>query len=227
MRKFSELEKKIIEAMIEIHQGNDVLNVMGNIFHSVRGGALPSGFYLQIGPQQNDATFLIEQNSEETLDFTKKETQAFKLIASIVTLFRFLEKNALVTITNSNFDKSIPYIIGENPTVPTFTFQGIDHEYRADLYRFSTSRIFVAEELITYVQQGYKTKDEMARDREISLLKSQLRFSQKAFWISFAGLILSVFVSAYQVLSTPKVVLQGSTIESISNSLQEMTKKEN
>lgn len=227
MRKFSELEKRIIETMIEIHQGDDVLNVMDNIFHSAKGVVLPGGFYLFVGPQQDDASFLIEQDSAESLDFTKKETQAFKLVASIVTLFRFLEQNALITITNSNFDKSKPYFIGDKPENATIPLQGVDHEYRADLYRFATSRIFVTEELITYVQQGYKTKDERAREREINLLKSQLRFSQRAFWISFTGLVISIFVSAYQVLSTPKMNLQGSAIESISNSLQEMSKKEN
>ena len=228
MRKFSELEKKIIEAIIKIHQTDDGYSVLNNIFHFAKGVVLPTGFYLQVGPQVDHATFLVEKEACTFCKaFTKREVQAFKLVASVVVLFRHLENLLLITLTNSNFDKSKSYFIGENPVVPTFEFQGIDYEYRADLYRFATSRIFVAEELITYVQQGYKTEDEIAHDREISLLKSQLRFSQIAFGFSFFGLLVSIGFSAYQVLSTPKMDLQGSAIESISNSLQEMSKKEN
>ncbi|PIW04167.1 MAG: hypothetical protein COW40_11185 [Cytophagales bacterium CG17_big_fil_post_rev_8_21_14_2_50_40_13] len=226
-RKFSELEKKIIEMMIDIHQSDDVLNIMGNIFHSAQGVALPSGVYLYVGTQQDDASFLIEQALAESPDFSKKETRAFKLVASVVTLPRFLEKNAFITLTNSNFDKSKPYFIGEEPEKTTIPFQGVDHKYRADLYRFATSRIFVSEELITFVNNGYKTEDELAKEREVSLLKSQLSFSQKAFWASFIGLLLSVVVLVYQVISIPKMDLQGTAIESISHSLQEMSKKEN
>jgi len=228
MRKFSELEKKIIEATIKIHQTDDGYTVLDNIFDFAKDVALPIGFHLQVGPQVDHATFLVEKEACICCKaFTKREVQAFKLVASVVVLFRYLENLSLITLTNSNLDKSKPYFIGEKPVVPTFEFQGIDYEYRADLYRFATSRIFVAEELITYVQKGYKTEDEIAREREINLLKNQLSFSQRAFWVSFSGLVFSIFVSAYQVLSTTKMDLQGSAIESISNSLQEMSKKDN
>lgn len=174
MRKFSELEKNIINTMIQIHQTGDVLNVMNNIFESTKALQSPSGFYLCVGPEQGYAGFFIELNAAKSLDFTKKETQAFKLVASVVTLFQFLEERAFITLTNSNFDKSKPYYIGENPPHQTSRFDGIDYEYQADLYRFVTSRIFVSEELITFVDQGYKTDEEIAHSREIDLLKKQL-----------------------------------------------------
>lgn len=209
MRVFSQLEKQLIQRMIKLNDEVGSLNVLGNIIDSFYGEShLPDYCYVELKAKK-DVSIQIRDDALNTngIDWIRSVDKdiSTKLI-SVVSLFEYLETQKLVYFVGDlNIDSLGEVWVGTKYTRCEF----LDDDLKPIIYKYSRKKIFVSETLRVFVENGFKTDEELRHEKEVSSMSEQLKFTRIALGATFLGLLISIFVP---ILVTSEIDIKNDRI---------------
>ncbi|WP_293008146.1 hypothetical protein [Nitrosomonas sp.] len=186
MRKFSELEKRLITRMIELDDDTDSLTVLGNMMEFY----LPDYCYIEV-KSQNNISIQIKKELEQklTADCLRKiDKDITKNLLSIVALFEYLETEKLAYFVGDlNFNTLGIFFDG----IEYIKCEFLDNDLKPVIYKYTRKKIFVSETLRVIEQNGFKTDEEIIHEKELSSVNRQLKLTYCALFLTLVGLIFS------------------------------------
>jgi len=194
MRAFSDLEKKLIHRMIELDDKSGSLNVLGNILDSFYGQShLPDHCYVELkSPEDVSIQVRDEALEEKGLDWISSvDSEISKKLLIVVALFEYLEKQKLVYFVGDLDLNSLGEVWSDTKYIK---FEFLDDDLKPLIYKYSRRKIFVLETLRVFVNNDFKTDEEIRHDKEVSSISEQLKFTRIALGMTIAGLIISIMV---------------------------------
>lgn len=194
MRAFSDLEKQLIHRMIELDDKPGSLNVLGNIIDSFYGEShLPDHCYVSLkSPTDVSIQIRDEALQENGLDWIRSvDSDISKKLLIVVALFEYLEAQKLVCLVGDLDLQSLGGVwVDTNYTRCEF----LDDDLKPLIYKYSRKKIFISETLRAFVNNQFKTDEELRHEKEVSVISDQLKFTRIALGITILGLLISILV---------------------------------
>ncbi len=194
MRAFSELEKQLIHRMIELDDKAGSLNCLNNIINHFYGKShLPDYCYIELKAENNVSihikTDVLNKSDADWLNAVDKDIS--KKLLSIVALFKYLETQTLAYFVGGLESNSLGTKWDETDyTKCNF----LDTDLKPVIFEYARKKIFVSETLRVFVNNGFKTDEEIRQEKEILTIAKQLKYTRIALVITFIGLISSILV---------------------------------
>ncbi|GAB55803.1 hypothetical protein GPUN_1687 [Glaciecola punicea ACAM 611] len=205
MRVFSDFEKKIIRELIAGFEKENYLNCFDNLL-AQKPNLQPMGYYLT-NVKLSKAT---KSRVNIYVDMVILEKDSCSSITSflieLLELFEYLQENQLITIVPLSTSDG-ESALGIEKNAQAIKVDCLPDIFLERIFSFTTAELFPSQRLINHVNNNYKTSQDLKHEKEINTLSEQLNHTKKAFWLSFGGLILSLFVS----ISAVAVDLWGKT----------------
>ncbi len=209
MRAFSDLEKQLIHRMIELDDKPGSLNVLENIIDSFYGEShLPDHCYVSLKSPTNVSIQIrneaIEQNG---LDWIRSvDNDISKKLLVVVALFEYLEAQKLVYLVGDLDIESLGEVWIDTKYARC---EFLDDDLKPLIYKYARKKIFVSETLRAFVQNKFKTDEEIRHEQEVSAISEQLKFTRIAFGMTIIGLLISILVP---VLVTSAIDIKNDKI---------------
>lgn len=208
MRAFSSFEQKIINKLIELDGKKGSLVNLANVIDLLYSDGIPDYYFIQVN-SSNDVVLQIK-DTEIACDGLRKmqdaEDNVSKVVIPTVLLFEHLEANGFAHFTgNLNFSS-----IGDESSDEKYTrCDFLDDEIKKLIYKYTKKRIYLTESLRVFVNNGFKTEDDLRHERELDATKSQLIVTRLALLVTFLGLLASILVP---IFSTSAVRIVNETV---------------
>ncbi|GAB7562079.1 hypothetical protein LG202_01180 [Methylobacillus methanolivorans] len=194
MRAFSDLEKQLIHRMIQLDDKPGSLNVLGNIIDSFYGKShLPEHCYVSLkSPTDVSIQIRDEALEQNSLDWIRSvDSDISKKLLIVVALFEYLEAQKLVYLVG-DLDLQSLGEVGADTEYTRFEF--LDDDLKPLIYKYSRKKIFISETLRAFVNNQFKTDEELRHEKEVSVISDQLKFTRIALGIAIVGLLVSILV---------------------------------
>jgi hypothetical protein len=194
MRAFSDLEKQLIHRMIELDDKSGSLNVLGNILDSFYGKShLPDHCYVELkSPKDVSIQVRDDALNENGLDWIRDvDSEISKKLLIVVALFEYLEAQKLVYFVGDLDLNSLGEVWADTKYTRC---EFLDDDLKPLIYKYSRRKIFVLETLRVFVNNDFKTDEEIRHNKEVLSISEQLKFTRIALGMTIAGLIISIMV---------------------------------
>ena len=185
MRTYTELDKIIINKIIELYQNNNLntlMNLLFDINSSVYG--LTSSFYFSSN-EQNSVTLNIHKDYYDKLgvydlrDFIPKTINTITLI---IRLIKYLEVNEYLLLNAEKWEFRLGIIDTDSEYIQ---FNDFNSQLKEDIYKIGNSTFIPTEKLLTLQKNSFLDEDAL---REINI-KNQNKITNR---LSIATIILSI-----------------------------------
>lgn len=194
MRAFSDLEKQLIHRIIELDDKPSSLNVLGNVIGSFYGEShLTDHCYVSLkSPTDVSIQIRDEALQQNGLDWIRSvDSDISKKLLIVVALFEYLESQKLVYLVGDLDLQSLGEVwVDANYTRCEF----LDDELKPLIYKYSRKKIFISETLRAFVNNQFKTDEELRHEKEVSAISDQLKFTRIALGMTILGLLISILV---------------------------------
>lgn len=215
MRAFSKFEQKIVNKLIELDGKKGSLVNLANVVELLYSDGIPDYYFIQVNSSKD--VVLKIKNTENACDERRKmqdaEDNVSKVLIPTVLLFEHLEANGFAHFTG-NLDFSS---IGDESSDEVYTrCDFLDDEIKELIYKYTRKRIYLAESLRVFVNNGFKTEDDLRHERELDAAKSQLNITRLALLVTFFGLLASIFVPIFST-STVRIVNEDAALDGYVN----------
>jgi len=229
MRDFSEIEKKIIDRLIELDE-NLSLNVLGNLLSNTF--AKFGEYYIKI-ESPTKCNIEIEEGYSKQIENSGDSIRIIKEILEgtsrdifvVVKLLAYLENNDLIFTSGDENVTSIGPTIVNAKYISSRCF---DKEVCDLLYKYSRKKFYSTETLRRFQKNSY-LDDEEIRNRELSQqYRKTIKYSAIAICVSLLGVIVSAFVpvSTNTHLDNPpesiSVKIDPTPLSNIDNTLKKI-----
>ncbi len=199
MRSFSDLEKSIINRMIELDKDPNSLNVLANILSSFYGDSpIPSYCYISVDSADDvciqvrmDEVYKRNKNNELLMEIRDKLSKA---LIAIVTLFEHLNESRLAIFTGDiecstlgNYQKDMQYL----------PFDFLEEESKALVYKYTRKHIYLTEDLKILAGNNFKSEEEIRHNQVLQTTRTQLWHTQVALGLTFCGLVASILAPVF------------------------------
>lgn len=194
MRAFSDLEKQLIHRMIELDDKSGSLNVLGSILDSFYGKShLPDHCYVELkSPKDVSIQVRDDALNENGLDWIRNvDSEISKKLLIVVALFEYLETQKLVYFVGDLDLKSLGEVWADTKYTRC---EFLDDDLKPLIYKYSRRKIFVLETLRVFVNNDFKTDEEIRHNKEVLSISEQLKFTRIALGMTIVGLIISIMV---------------------------------
>ncbi|EJS4061566.1 hypothetical protein V8063_004744 [Vibrio parahaemolyticus] len=199
-RSFSELDKKIINSLVNLDSRKG-LNVLGNIIEEY----LDDYYYISV-PNSNNVSVMLESHYLNKIDLNNLNSYISDLLLTIVVLFDDLVKDRFIYFTGSYQFNSLGHsVVGQQYTALNI----IDADLMGKIHSYTTRKFFITENLKDFIENGYKSKEEIKQENDLKLANKQLVYTRVALVITFLGLIASILVP---LISTTSITLGDETV---------------
>ncbi|WP_238566402.1 hypothetical protein, partial [Aeromonas aquatica] len=204
----SGLEIEIMNDMLKLDKPQE-LTVINNCISR----HLPKNSYVKVN-SKTDVLLYISSTCTDINELHTIDRTVSTLIITTILLVEFLKKNKFIFF-NGRLDLST---IGEefNEDQHPISCDFIDDDLKENIYNFTTQKFFITEDFKTFVNKGYKTKEDIEKEQELNSSKNQLFYTRIALFVTFSSLIASVLIPLY---STTSVKLENKFLN-ISSSKQ-------
>ena len=207
-RSYSELERKIIQRMIQ-DQDKSLVCLSNLIQRNGVQDLLPKGFYIELSEKDNARMFT---DSIDLKDAKELHLKAFKFVCTIVGLLRHLEEERLIVLA----DELRISRVGSNasdclPTEVVF----IPDNHKEPLYKYGRHSIFVTDSLVNLAKRGFKSSEQVRHEEELRGANRNFKLSILATVIALLGLAASVLTPLWE---SKEVLIQNKELgEFLSN----------
>ncbi|MEJ3630378.1 hypothetical protein [Vibrio vulnificus] len=199
-RSFSELDKKIINSLVNLDSRKG-LNVLGNIIEEY----LDDYYYISV-PNSNNVSVMLENHYLNKIDLNNLNSYISDLLLTIVVLFDDLVKDRFIYFTGSYQFNSLGHsVVGQQYTALNI----IDADLMGKIHSYTARKFFITENLKDFIENGYKSKEEIKQENDLKLANKQLVYTRVALVITFLGLIASILVP---LISTTSITLGDETV---------------
>jgi hypothetical protein len=194
MRAFSDLEKKIVNKMIELDEEPGALNVLGNILYSFSSDShLPDYCYILVN-SETDVAIMVRTEARKNYDgdlLREVDGKISRLLLTTVKLFEFLERNELAFFVGDYDFKTL----GETWVDTSYDrCEFLEPESKALIYRYTRKKVYVSESLKALSANQFKPPEQIRHERELLATRG-------ALIITFAGLIASILIPVFGTTS--------------------------
>lgn len=180
MRKFSSKENEFIKELVNSAKANNAylaINMFNDIFYA--GG-------ISFDYNTSNLSFIFSNNQMPNHDYILR---VYNSILERVMLLKYLEKEGFIYLIPMAATVNSLYVIGTTKQKNQQEIQyQIDNSISKFLYRLMNQPMYVGETLKTYVNNGFKSLDELAYDEA----QKQTVLAQKSLRTACIGLLLSI-----------------------------------
>ena len=198
MRDFSEFEKKIILRMIDLDEKSGALNVLGNIYDLFsKELSLPDYCYVDV-KSESCVKIQVKDSvlNSGSLDLNSFDDTVSKMMLTTVMLFEYLEDESLAYFIGDLSFSSVGTICSDEKYTPC---DFLENESKALIYKYTRKKIFISESLKVLARNEFKSEEVIRHESSQAAIKKQLAYTQVALVLTFAGLLISVFLPMFLV----------------------------
>jgi hypothetical protein len=188
MRHFNDLEKRLLEKMVELFTKSASSNIVSNIIDEY-----VTGIKVKIIPKKGAVEFLFETHSgapseSEKISMLERVNSLSVVIVTFINLLQYLEREGLALVFKRALPDAKEILFGrQNPDAKTFAVALPDKEIAKAFAKYVEMEFVLTQTLVQLVRGGYMTPSEKTVQYTNEAVQRGLR-------MAWYGIFAAIFV---------------------------------
>ncbi|MGJ8724601.1 MAG: hypothetical protein ACSHYB_08595 [Roseibacillus sp.] len=189
-RFFSDLEKEIIQRMLDIDAKRGYLVLNNLLAEGTHKGLLSFDSYIDL-KSEHEVVVKVKKASFGTNQIKKLDWEVSKIIVTVVELFKYLEESRLVLGAGKYKPSAIGTVWQDEEYIDCHF---VAEDVKPSIYKLAGKQFWVSQSLRELAERNFASQEEIRHKAEIAGAQRNLRNSKIATRIAMAGLIISLIL---------------------------------